>query len=313
MAEISGPWATTPPTFGEDQWSTMFGAILPNGVFSDPQGLELLPYADSSGMQVKLRAGIGYVAGQYYQNTAEKLVAIRNGDTQPRIDTVVLTRNAASNTILSGVVEGTPAATAPIAATLTAQQIPLAHVTVAANRTTSIAPAESIDWRPFMPRYSRPAQFLAAAPAVPRLGDWLTMQDAPYFYSSTGWTPIQVVEDSQWAACTLASGWGRYTGGGGYPVQPEARLLNGVVYLRGMIYKVASGVARTTYAPVVTLPSSCFPGKTHRWAVAASWQADILDFFVQTDGTVTVITGASTWPAGQGAAVALDTSFALEP
>jgi len=305
--EQSGPWGGTPGTFGEDLWSLMYGQLVANGVFSDYQHTELLPYGDSSGMQVKVRAGHAFINGQWYQNTAEKLQAIRNGDTQARIDTVCLKRDAIANSIAITVEEGTPGV-APAPKALTAEEIPLAHVTVAANRTTSIAPTECVDWRLFAPRYAR-----AAGPNVlpaAKIGDTVTQADAFSFFTSNGWQLIQSHADTGWLAVPLTAGWGQYTGGGGYPAQLEARAINGAGYVRGLIVKSTLGTAGTTYGPVGVLPSTVWPNKRHRWVVPAGYtNGDQLDCWLDADGSIFVTIGTSNCPAA--GAIPLDTTFAL--
>lgn len=311
MAETSGPWGGTPGTFGEDSWSQWWALHAPNGVYSDPQGIELLPYADASGMVVKVRAGSAFINGQFYNNSAERVLTIRNGDSQPRVDTVMLTRDATANTILVSIVEGTPAASNPVAVTPTSQQIPLSHVNVAANRTTNIAPGEAVDWRPFMPRYSRAVPLNGNEPSAPRLGDLLTEDDSLNFWTTGGWQQVQAAQDTGWVGCPMASGWGRYTGGGGYPIQPEARLLNGVVYVRGLMLKTGTGTPRTTYSPVCTLPPNMAPRARHRWTSNiddGSPAGALLDMWITTTGDLS-LTCAGSIPAG--ALFSIDTNFAV--
>lgn len=314
MTQQSGPWAGSPGTFSQDQWSLAFAHLFPSGVFSDPQALDLLPYGDSSGMHVKVRAGHAFVNGQWYYNDAEATQNIRNGDSQPRIDVVHLHRNSSTKTIVITVTEGAAAVT-PLVPTLAGgvDDVPLAYVTVAANRTTSIAPAECVGRRPFMSRYSRAVGVGDPLPLLPKIGDTLTKDDDElYFYSTSGYRQVQARESTTWRTCVTGAGWTHYLAGGNYPTALQARLLNGVVHLRGLIVKNAAGAAssRLVFNNIAQLPTGMFPPFTHRYAAPAGWAADTVDVFVGTDGAINIITGSTTYPA-QGT-FPIDTSFIVD-
>ena len=49
----------------------MFGSLVQNGVI-DSYLNSLQVYADSSGMQVKVKSGGAWVKGEYYENDAEE-------------------------------------------------------------------------------------------------------------------------------------------------------------------------------------------------------------------------------------------------
>ncbi|KAK2701927.1 hypothetical protein QYM36_019428 [Artemia franciscana] len=114
----------------------MFSKVFPSSVLDD---LEVT--GDSSGLNVKVAAGAGYVRGHYYASTAIETLTIDAGDGNPRIDTVVLRLEYGSvNDIHLVVVKGTPAAS-PVAPSLTqtetgVYEFPLANVAVAAGAVT---------------------------------------------------------------------------------------------------------------------------------------------------------------------------------
>ena len=137
MAQTSYPFDTQSVT--EDQWSAMMSTAQETRAVTG-----LAPYGDSSGRQVKVTAGTAWVRGHFYSSTAEEILAIgANSSGNPRIDTIVLTLDPATNSIVVAVVAGTAAA-APVPPTLTqtgtgVYQHPLADVAVANGAATITA------------------------------------------------------------------------------------------------------------------------------------------------------------------------------
>jgi len=115
---------------------------------------ELEPFADSSGMQIRVSAGQAIVRGHYYQNSAEATLSISASDpTNPRIDVVVLELDPSANSIILKVLPGTPASspTAPsiIQTDGGVYQQKIAEVAVGANVFT-IAPEDVSDFRTYL-------------------------------------------------------------------------------------------------------------------------------------------------------------------
>jgi len=102
---------------------------------------ELEVFADSTGMQVKVKSGQALVRGHYYQNTAEEILILTAADlSNSRIDTVLIELDPSANTILLKAVAGTPSLT-PIPTPLVQTdagiyQFKLAEVSVPANAVT---------------------------------------------------------------------------------------------------------------------------------------------------------------------------------
>lgn len=133
------------------EWSLMARFWMPNGVM-EAQSDELQVFGDSSGRQVKVRAGIAYNLGIYYQNTAvETLALAANSSGNPRRDLVVirLDFSVSPTTIELHVIQGTPAASpstpAPIQ-TSTVWDLPLGYAVVA-NGAVTIASGDVVDQR----------------------------------------------------------------------------------------------------------------------------------------------------------------------
>lgn len=136
----SGPGANVSDGLSGPTWSQMARYFLGNGVIPFPIGTPtfhadpLATYADSSGMQVKVRSGALWAMGHYYHSDAEQTLAIAASNaTNPRIDRVVARLSWTARTIVLAVLTGTPAASpTPPALTQssTVWEIPLAQVRV---------------------------------------------------------------------------------------------------------------------------------------------------------------------------------------
>jgi hypothetical protein len=171
MAQSSWPFQGVDTT--ETQYSRLLRHILKNGrsgVNGLPGDNNLKVIADSTGMNVKVQVSGGnsqaVIRGHMYNSTAQETLTIATANTNPRIDTVVLTLDPSVNSIVLAVVQGTAAAS-PSAPTLTQTdtaiyQFPLANVLVAANATT-IDPGAVTDRREFVvdcwTTSTRPAAF----------------------------------------------------------------------------------------------------------------------------------------------------------
>ncbi len=137
MAQSSWPFENVDTSETQfSQWARNIG----EGV--KPSSLnELEVFADSTGMQVKVKSGQALVRGHYYQNTAQETLTLTAADlTNPRIDTVVVELDPSANTIVLKVIAGTPdvspIATALVQTDAGIYQIKLADVSVPASATT---------------------------------------------------------------------------------------------------------------------------------------------------------------------------------
>jgi len=125
---------------GESRWAVMArffrnSGVIPAGELSDLSiTTELDVFADSSGMLVKVRAGVAFVQGFVGRLDSQQSLDIATADgTYNRIDLVVARLNRTDQKVQIAVVTGTPAAT-PSAPDLTQNsvtwEIPLAEVLV---------------------------------------------------------------------------------------------------------------------------------------------------------------------------------------
>lgn len=126
----------------EAEWTEMAQHWLPTGVISSMLN-ELQVYADSTGMQVKVKTGMAWLKGHYFISDAEEVMAISTADaTNPRIDRIIVKLDWNANAITLTKLQGTPAAS-PVAPALTQNtsrwEISLAQVRVNAGVTTIAA------------------------------------------------------------------------------------------------------------------------------------------------------------------------------
>lgn len=149
MAESYYPFASgAGRVVNAGQWSELARNWLRDGVLKGVLN-ELQVYADSSGMQIKIKSGVGYEQGCFYKSDAveTRLISAAHA-TLGRIDLVVLRLDYVGETITTTVKTGTPAAS-PVAPALTQDanswEIALAEVavdaaviTIAADKVTDL-------------------------------------------------------------------------------------------------------------------------------------------------------------------------------
>lgn len=164
MAQTSIPWTGTSPgdagPYSSDQWAQIWrelvgagfgaggspnsGIIWGSGSTTDP-GLTVIQNSPT-GQSIILTPGVAIVNGTVYRNDANLVIATAaNGSGNPRIDTVVLRKDWAAQTVRAVVKQGTPAVT-PVPSGMTQSQgvtweIPIADLTLA-NSYTTIATAQ---------------------------------------------------------------------------------------------------------------------------------------------------------------------------
>lgn len=140
MAQSSWPFENIDTSETQfSQWARNIGEGVKTGALN-----ELEVFADSTGMQVKVKSGQALVRGHYYQSTAQETLTVTAADlTNPRIDTVVLELDPSANSIVLKVIAGSPAvvpAPQPLVQTdAGVYQVKLAEVLIDAAATTIAA------------------------------------------------------------------------------------------------------------------------------------------------------------------------------
>lgn len=150
MAQTSWPFENVDTSETQfSQWARNIGEGVKQNTLN-----ELEPYADSTGLNVKVKSGQALIRGHYYQSTAVETLVVTTADaTNPRIDIVVLELDPSANSITLKVTAGTPASS-PVAPTVVQTdggiyQLKLAEVAVAAGATT-ISAGNVTDTRGFL-------------------------------------------------------------------------------------------------------------------------------------------------------------------
>ncbi len=172
------------------QWSALAGNWLRDGVV---RGLlnDLEVYADSSGMQVKVKSGVAYVQGLFFKSDAiEALPTAVAHATLQRIDRVGLRVDYVGETMDLVVLTGTPGAGAPPALTRNANiyEISLAQVTVdAAAATIAVDKVTDERGNPDVGGYAAGIMGVLAAlsttlPSAPQDGQLLYELDVDQFF-----------------------------------------------------------------------------------------------------------------------------------
>ena len=154
MTKILGPFDTgIGASFYTAQWSKMFHQVMTDGQFFGYLNA-LKVYADSTGMQVKVKSGGAWLRGHYYENDEEETLAVSAAHaTLTRWDQVVLEVDWSkddyqiSTKMLAGTAAASPALPA-LTQNATVWQIPMAKIVVGAAVTT-IAPSNVVDLRIF--------------------------------------------------------------------------------------------------------------------------------------------------------------------
>lgn len=144
MAQLSYPFENQDTT--ETQYSYLFSALQETGVAGPHENAGSLYAAIvGTGMQVVVYPGRVFIRGFMYENTSDMTLTLDNGNTQPRIDVVILRLDPAANSIVAAVKKGTPGSS-PVAPALTqtaegVYEFPLLQVLVPANA-TAIGPSD---------------------------------------------------------------------------------------------------------------------------------------------------------------------------
>lgn len=148
MAQTSWPFENIDTSETQfSQWARNIGEGVKQNSLN-----ELEPFADSTGMRVKVKSGQALIRGHYYQSSAEEVITVTASDpTNPRIDILILELDPSANSITLKVTAGTPAGS-PVAPTVVQTdggiyQVKLAEIAVGAGVTT-IAAGNVTDTRP---------------------------------------------------------------------------------------------------------------------------------------------------------------------
>ncbi|HLP97648.1 MAG TPA: hypothetical protein VK149_04305 [Sideroxyarcus sp.] len=179
----------------EAQYSQLFRRLNFTGISGVPGDQSVQVFADSTGMQVKVRTGYAMVRGHFYKTDSQVTLSITAATSNPRWDLVVLRLDpTTANSIVLAVKTGTAAAS-PTDPALTQTdegifEFPIARVRVGASAST-IAAGNVDDLRQFM---GEPVGKWTTAlrPTTPNLGviGYNTTLGVAELWNGTAWVPV---------------------------------------------------------------------------------------------------------------------------
>jgi len=162
MAQTSWPFENIDTSETQfSQWARNIGEGVKTGALN-----ELEPFADSTGMRVKVKSGQALIRGHYYQSSAEEVIAVTEADpSNPRIDILILELDPSANSITLKVTAGVPSPV-PVAPTIVqtdggVYQVKLAEILVG-TLVTTIAAGNVTDTRSYLATAADLADAVAA-------------------------------------------------------------------------------------------------------------------------------------------------------
>jgi hypothetical protein len=178
-----------------DQYRDLFRQLISSGATTSGG---LLPYGDSSGLNVKFAVGEAVIDGVFVKSTSveSRSVAAGSGGGKSRIDTLVANLDFSATPIVSfAVIQGTASASSPAAPSLALSgtvvyRWPIASISVSATAST-ITSANVTDIRSYT---SKEVGLWSTGlrPVAPRVGEfgYNTTLNVLEFHNGSTWGPI---------------------------------------------------------------------------------------------------------------------------
>ncbi|MCP2168139.1 hypothetical protein [Goodfellowiella coeruleoviolacea] len=190
-----------------DTWRKFMTGLASAGVLQDVAG-ELEVYADSSGMQVKVRAGQAWIRGHWGEWTTESTLQIQPptpGETLPRTDRVIVRADFLRELLELDVLQGVPGGGVPPVTQDNAKwEIPVALVPVAPDATTISTVTDDRRYAGQKPVVHRLRAVNQAIPVPTTDGDLLALSFTPHGDCHANVSMTVVVQAHQGASGQLA-------------------------------------------------------------------------------------------------------------
>jgi hypothetical protein len=259
----------------------------PSGVIGKPSDSTLI-YGDSSGRQVKSRAGkFVLIRGQLaWSGSTDTTYAIASNSGATRYDLIVAQFDRATLIANVIVVTGTPGSGPPSLTTNTGTtgvyQIALAQVTVVHSATT-IASTDVKQLAYFV----APQKIVCTSTTRPphAVGLDIYETDTTNSYTSDGANWINPNEDTGYVALTSTSGWSLSV--------DTARRVNGIVEIRLEVIRTGAALAPNTVETIATLPAGFAPSRFMHWTGFVSGDTalpgSVIRGHVETSGAITIV------------------------
>lgn len=237
------------------QFERMAAAYSYDGLIGVPSDLPVI-YADSSGMQAKIRSGCaGYARGHYWVSDASATDTVpigANSSGSTRIDLVVLQLDRSTWSVDVAVHAGTPGSPAPSPTRdldgTGVYEVPLAEVTVV-NGASAISAANVVNrgW------YLTPTGLIlctASTRPPATFGRQIMQQDGSGYMAMPDGTWKVTIEDTGWIPLTPSgSGWSKTSG-----ALPRIRRINGIVHLRPGELNRTTTLGSGVQSPLYSVP-----------------------------------------------------------
>lgn len=201
-------WPTARNDASEERWSKMVRRWMTNGVHADAASQNMAPFADATGLQVKVKPGDANVDGFHAELLTQAILGVATAHASlDRIDRVVLRLdNTSPATISLEVVTGTAASTPQPPAlvdTSVITDVPIARISVRDGVSTILAADVTDDRAIVMPRINEPAgvvhEYLGTLAPLGYLlmtGQTVNTADYPALAAARGITaPTMVIPD----------------------------------------------------------------------------------------------------------------------
>jgi hypothetical protein len=268
------------------------------------RGGELAPSINSASRTVSTATGAAFVRGFYVSNTAGVYTAsVPAASAADRVDRLVLrldrSQTTAADWLKPIIVQGSSGSASPPAlqtSDTSLYDLPICRWTTKANGTLTGLVDE---------RYKTGGGFLtftsSARPAAspPRIGFETDTGQAMYANGSS-WIPL--LPDTGYSNLPISGNWKV----GGY--QPQLRLLNGWVYLRGSVERTTNTLQSTdTNSPIGTIPAGYRPAGTHNWSSVTSDMHHVRFQVAYDTGALAIVSLSADF--GVGHVTYLDTSW----
>lgn len=288
-----------------------FGHLAPwnsDGIF--PSDTDVI-YADSSGMQVHVRANkYGLLQGHAWTSGSSEtsLTIAANSSGLNRVDTIVLRLDRSTWNVDVAVRQGTAGAPAPTLQRNTGDtgmwEIPVANVAVD-NGVSSIAGTK------VTPRPLLQSGAIRTCNVIADIQSFLTVGDLVYEISTGRWFAwtmtgaVLVYQDTGFVNVTVTGLWKA----GGF--QPQVRCAGSVVYLRGSIERITNTLQSTdTNSQFGTLDTRFRPVGAHNYGTLTS-TASAVRINVALSGALAIVDMVADIPVGRQ--VYIDTTFMVGP
>jgi hypothetical protein len=275
----------------DQELEQLYVPFTANAVIGTPADTTVA-YGDSSGLNVKIRAGKhASVRGfHWYSGTTDVTKTVgSNSSGSTRIDLLVLRLDRSTWDVRSAVLTGTPGSGAPSptqnTGTTGVWELPVAQITVASGASSiSAANVRQVCW------YAGPQSVVCTSttrpPPVAGLAIFET--DTGRQYIGNGSSFVNSITDTGWVTVPPISGWDSFC---------VVRNYNGVAYVEGHFRRTGGSIGPNASWQMGTVPAGYRPDRQQRVAMVRSRGVAVIGW-INPDGNTAVNEYASAIATG---------------